>query len=651
MPSGRRPFLPPSPGVEEPYRLTPKLALRLGILGVLALAIFAILFLRLWALQVLSGEQYLRAAQNNQLRAVRVDAPRGVIVDRHGRMLVGNVTGPTVRVWPADLPEKGRYQMLKRLARIVRAPVGRIAREVDARRRNPASPVTVKEGVPEDVVLYIAEHRREFPGVDILDTHLRTYPYGAAAVQALGHVGEVTEEQLKLRRFRELEPGDKIGQSGLEAAYDHYLRGRPGRATLRVDSLGRPRSSIAVTVQPRAGNAIRTTLDARLQLAAERALVEGIERARASGCSGCWAAEGGALVALDARDGAVLAMASRPRYNPDVYVGRPKRKELAPLLEPAKAKKENFPGLNRATAGLYPPGSTFKPVTALAALEEHLVLPYQSLPCTGSYEAYGQTFRNWDPYVSAPMVMTTALAASCDTYFYELGNRFYHLRESPLQEWAIRFGFGRETGIDIGPEEVGLVPTPTWRRRTFKTEIDRLWKPGDSIQLAIGQKDLQVTPLQMTRFYAMLANGGRLVTPHLFLDVEGPGEQSLVPHPASPAPVRIDVDPLALKVVRDGLFRATHDPLGTSSAVFSSFPIAVAGKTGTAEKWSEEYGRMFDQAWWCGYAPADAPRLVVCAVIENGGHGGSAAAPAALEVFEEYFDVEAHAAQPEEHSD
>jgi penicillin-binding protein 2 len=249
-------------------------------------------------------------------------------------------------------------------------------------------------------------------------------------------------------------------------------------------------------------------------------------------------------------------------------------------------------------------------------------------------------FKNWNPFVNTGITMTTAIAWSCDTYFYELGKEFYELRTSPLQEWASTFGFGRRTGIELAGEARGLVPTPTWRRRTFKDAIEKLWKPGDSIQLTIGQKDMLSTPIQLARFYAMVANGGKLVTPHLFLDVEGPGSVPIVPRPTRPAPRQLDVSPGALQIVREGLFRATHDPDGTSTAVFGSFPIPIAGKTGTAEKYSPEYKRMFDQAWWCGYGPADDPRVVVCAVIENGGHGGSAAAPAARRVFERYFGVD-----------
>ncbi len=394
-----------------------------------------------------------------------------------------------------------------------------------------------------------------------------------------------------------------------------------------------------------------------MQRAAERALREGIQLARGQGE---WAANGGAIVALDPSDGAVLAMASYPTYKPSVYVGRVDPKKIEPLVNEEAAKAANHPGLNRAIAGLYPPGSTFKPVVALAAMQEHLLAPYDSIWCTptATYGLDKQVFRNWNPYVNQPMSLPTALAESCDTYFYEVGNRFYNggaAGRERLQDWANRFGFGSVAGLDIGGEAQGIVPTPAWRKKTFKNSWDRAWNPGDSIQLAIGQKDLTVTPLQLTRFYAMLANGGKLVTPYLVSALEQPGangqQNVTLTRFTSDPPQRAGVDPGALEPVRDGLFRATHAANGTASGVFGTYPVPIAGKTGTAEKVVPLPGypadHLEDQSWWCGWGPYDgAPYngrkpIVVCALIENGGHGSTAAAPAALKVFEQWFGVPA----------
>src|SRR5204862_951039 len=311
---------------------------------------------------------------------------------------------------------------------------------------------------------------------------------------------------------------------------------------LYLDSLGRPRSSVKPMLLPTPGNAVRLTLDLKLQQAAQSALADGIRLAQANHQ---WAARGGAIVAMDPRDGSILAMASSPTYKPSVYAGHVTKASLASQgLTPKAGPAKNCPSLDRAVQATYPPGSVFKPVTALAAMQEHLVSPYAYLPCTGSYHSPNdkahQTFKNWDPFVDQQMDLPTALAYSCDTYFYQLGDAFYSTkgRGQPLQDWATRLGFGHLTGADAGPEVPGLVPTIAWRHDRFTRkkdpccwEIDRLWKPGNSIQLAIGQGDLLVTPLQMARFYALIAKGGKLVTPHVLLDVENPNGTP-VPVPA-----------------------------------------------------------------------------------------------------------------------
>src|SRR5262245_36425946 len=638
------------------------MALRVAVLGGIVLLVFGALFLRLWALQVLSGTHYLHVARTNQIRTIRLDAPRGPILDRNGRVLVDNRGGTAAVLWPTDLPDKWhlRLRELKRLSKVVHVPVKEMLAGIAARKGDPLTPVIVKDPIGPNQFAYLREHQYQFRGLAFEDSFLRHYPHGDVASQLFGYVSEVSKQELKKKPFGVV-AGDKIGQAGVEAAFDPYLRGSPGYNRLRVNSLGIPQGSVEFGPQPQPGNAVRLTLDLKLQQAAQRALTYGMQLARDNNCYGCWDANGGAVVALDPHDGSILALASAPTYNPGVYSGRVTMKKLAAQgLTPETAKEMNYPALDRALVGTYPPGSTFKPVTALAAMQQHLVSPYSTLPCTGSYTAPEdrghQVFKNWDPYVSAQIDMPTALAISCDTYFYELGNRFYELPASaghPLQAWASSFGFGRRTGIDVGPESSGLLPTPEWRGRTFtsKTDsccwrIDSLCKPGDSIQLAIGQKDLLVTPLQMARFYALIANGGKLVTPHLLLSVDQSITGGATPHPAAPAAQQINIDPGALDVVRRGLYKATHDPLGTSSAVFGSFPGEVAGKTGTAEKVldpGDGYARAFDQSWWCGYGPYGDPKLVVCALIENGGHGGTAAAPTALKVFEQYFHQKAPA--------
>jgi penicillin-binding protein 2 len=651
-----RAFLPSDPRVSEPYRLTPQLAFRVAILGALALGVFAVLFLRLWALQILSGPKYAAAANDNRVRISPLDAPRGAILDRNGKPLVVNTLGTRVELWPADLPKSWPAQRaeLRKLSKIVDVPVREILARMKEHENDPLTPVVVQYGIHSDQYTYIRERKDEFPGVRLADSYLRKYPYRALAAQALGHIGEISKDELKERRQLGYKAGDIVGQAGVEATYDRYLRGRDGSAQLTVDSRGRPKSTIQPTVSPTPGNNLRLTLDADLQRAAERALKYGIDLAHADDK---WAADGGAIVALDPRDGAVLALASNPTFQPAWYVGRGDHAKLSRLLNQTVAEKFNYPGLNRALEGAYPPGSTFKPVTAIAAMQEHLLLPYESILCSPDYKVGDipgkeQIFKNWTPNVNQWIELPAALAMSCDTYFYDIGMRFYRLRADrghPLQSWASRLGFGRPTGIDVGPESEGLVPTPEWRQKRFAGsaygELDRTWKPGYSVQLAIGQGDLLVTPIQMAVAYSLIANNGKLVTPHIAEDVEQPTSDPRAPRVlrrfASQPPRSSGVDPGALRYVKQGLFAATHSSIGTSVGVFGNFPVPIAGKTGTAEKVVHvpgyPTGHKEDQSWWCGYGPNDSPSIVVCAVIENGGHGGTAAAPAALKVFEQYF--------------
>ena len=634
--------------VVDVFRFRARNARRATILAVVTFGLFAALFLRLWALEVLSGTKYVRQAQAHAFRTVRLQAPRGQILDRNGKPLVTNAIASSIQLWPADLPSnyKERYAELRRLANVAQVPLYEIASGIKHRPDDPVVPVTVRDAAAGPMVTYLYEHSNEFPGVTIGRSYVRHYPYQQLAAQVLGYVGAISQEQLRSLGAK-YDPNDEIGQSGVEATYDGYLRGEAGEQELHIDSLGRPLSAVTTSKFPTPGNAVRLTLDLRLQQAAEKALQHGIELARAGGH---WAADGGAIVALDPNDGSILALASSPTYKPSVFSGRVTTKALAAAgLTNKTAQARNYPALDRAIQATYPPGSTFKPVTALAAMEEHLVTPSKYLPCTGTYQSphdrAHHTFTNWDPYVDQQMNLATALAMSCDTYFYQLGDGFYALppnRGQPLQKWARIFGFGRSTGSDVGPEATGRVPTIAWRRHYFRTAIDKLWKPGNSIQLAIGQGDLTVTPLQMARFYALLANGGKLVTPHVLMDVETPNGTP-VPLAARTAPQPVRVDPNALAAVRKGLWEATHMTFGTSYGVFGHFPVSVAGKTGTAEKVVSLPGYVGnqDQSWWCGYGPTQAPTLVVCAVIENGGHGGTAAAPAAADVFAQYFHVKA----------
>jgi penicillin-binding protein 2 len=537
----------------EPYRVTPKLARRFAILGALVLVGFAALVMRLWTLQVLAGPEYAARANANQTREVPVRAARGPIVDRNGDALVTSAAVTAVDLYPSALPKVGetRRTELKTLARITHVPFRSILREIHQREQanDTLDPIVVRPAAAGPLVTYLQERASQFPGVSLGQTYVRRYPHGDLAAQLFGIVGPITPLEAKLKAYSSLPASDEIGQSGIEAAFNSYLQGLDGSARVRVDSFGRQRSRRALVKAATPGQTVRLTLDTGLQLAAQNALAYGIQLAHNKSQ---WAADGGAIVAMDPQTGAILAAASSPTYNPAVYTGRRSQHALAAQgLTNATAPAHNYPGFDRALDGVYPPGSIFKPLTAIAALQERIVSPNAFEPCTGTYVApedlSHHIWHNWDPNADQGMTLPEAISYSCDTYFYRLGNAFYLLppdRGQPEQLWARKFGFGRQAPTDIGAQASGLLPTIAWKHHTFtrKTDptnwrVDRLWKPGDSIQLAIGQGDLTVTPLQMARFYSAIANGGKLVQPHILLDVEN-ANRTLVPTPAPAAPRR-----------------------------------------------------------------------------------------------------------------
>jgi penicillin-binding protein 2 len=647
------------PTAVEPYRVTPKLARRLAILGALVLAGFAALAMRLWTLQVLAGPQYAARASANETREIPVPAERGPIVDRNGVALVTSAAVTSVDLYPSALPKAGeiRHRELVTLSRITNVPLRTIRRAIHKleHENDTVDPIVVRPEAATPLVTYLQERLSQFPGVSLGQTYIRRYPQGDLAAQLFGIVGPISPPEARMKAYQSLPPTDAIGQSGIESAFNSYLQGVDGSAVVRVDSFGRRRSRRALVTAATPGQTVQLTLDAGLERAAQNALAYGIQLARNNGQ---WAADGGAIVAMDPRNGAILAAASSPTYNPALFSGPVTQRQLndAGVGSTASGFAHNSPLLNRVLDAEYPPGSIFKPLTAIAALQEGIITANTPELCSGTYvspDDHGHpphVWHNWDPNVDQWMTLPTAIEYSCDTYFYRLGNAFYGLpakRGQPEQHWARAFGFGRRAPIEIGPQAPGLLPTIAWKHSHYTRkwdpnwQIDRLWKPGDSIQLAIGQGDLLVTPLQMARFYSAIANGGKLVQPHLLLDVQNPNK-TLVPTqaPAAPRPIP-GLSPSTLGPVQTGLYEGTHMPFGTSYGVFGQFPVPIAGKTGTAQKYVPLPGvtREENQSWWCGYGPFNSPKLVVCAVIENGGYGGNAAAPAARQVFAHFFHV------------
>jgi len=608
-----------TPG-SDPERKTSPLALRVSILTGLAVAIFAVLFLRLWYVQILSGDKYRTQANDNRIREIRVQAPRGDILDRNGKLMVANRTELAVEVSPQDLPDPGRARAreLHQLSTVT----GMSMKEIQKALKNPepaapGGPLILKKGLGVDKVYYLRENQSSFPGVSVERVFTREYKDGDTAAHLFGNVGEVTAEQLKQPRYAGLHQGDTVGQSGIEYEYDRFLRGKPGTDRVQVDALGRPTEQLR-NKPAQAGDDVRLTIDEGLQSYAEGALDSfGLP---------------GAFVAMNAQNGEILGMGSSPTFDPSIFTHPITQSEYHALT----SRKTDAPLANRAIQGLYPTGSTFKPITATAALQDHLIAPNTIFNDTGSLRIdNNQVLHNAGHAINGPVDMSDALKVSSDIYFYNLGMKAKASKGGGMiQDWARNYGLGEKTGIDLPAEVDGLIPDPAWRNRLYHEHLtDRPWTVGDNINLAVGQGDLEADPLQMAVAYAALGNGGKVLTPHLGDDIES--ATGRVIEEIRPAPRRqLDISPTTRDTIMTGLTRAAMEPGGTSYPVFGHFPFDVAGKTGTAQRPNQA-----DQSWYIVLAPAKNPQIVVAVTLERGGFGADTAAPVAARILEHYFNL------------
>jgi penicillin-binding protein 2 len=677
------------PASERRAPITPQLALRVAVLGGVALALFAIVFFRLWYLQVLSGDKYLAQATVNRVRELRIQAPRGKIVDRAGHEIVRNRQAVVVQLDPSKLPQSERdlaakwgqdvgrraakpkghrgdpikipgiptdalRARYKRLGRVLDTSATAIHRQVV---RSlvvvPYSTVRVKTDVPESVLSYISERPEQFPGVKVEQTYLRDYPQGTLAAQLLGTVNEISPDQLKESSFRGVKQGTLVGQSGLERAYDRYLRGVDGVQRVEVDAFGRPIANPRLRrVEPIAGQRLRTSLDLDLTRTGDRALRGPLNAGD----------HPGAYVALDPRNGEVLAMGSNPTFDPELLTKPMTQKRYDALF----GDDAGAPAFNRAAQGGYPTASTFKSITALAALGSNLITPGATVDDAGCVQVYEQKRCNANKEAYGSVNLVRALQVSSDVYFYKLGVSAWQKggkSDLIIQNWARRLGFGRPTGIDLPGEGSGVVPDPAWRRGVNATELRcrekkhisqlanvfaagaagcgisdlRDYNGGDTVNLATGQGDLVATPLQLAVAYGAIENGGKVVTPHLGLEIDSDRGELVQRIDRDPAR-RVHIDEADRQVVADGLHRAAADPGGTSADVFAGWPqdrYPVYGKTGTAER-----GTKQDQSWYVAYVPDAKRPLVVAVTVEEGGFGAETAAPIARLLLSQYYNVE-----------
>ena len=580
---------------------------RLLLIKIVVLLIVGLLVVRLWQLQVRDGAYYRSLAHDNRTRSVLLRPVRGSIYDRNGIVLANRVPNFNLYVQLSDVPD--RDALTGKLVELLSLDKRELNKRIQAQGKETL--IRLKKGISLKEAAIVESHRLDLPGVVIRPEFQRNNPQGPYAAHVLGYVGVASEEQLAREEFRGLPPGSVIGQYGVERIHERTLRGRGGRKLIEVDALGHEKRVISVD-KPQVGNDVYLTIDFRLQKLAEDLLGE----------------EAGAIVALDPQTGEMLAVASRPSFDPNALSRGLRSDEWNDILQDTR-----HPLTNRAIQGHYPPGSTFKIIMATAALETNAVGLADTLHCGGRFRFGNRTFRDWKKYGHGAVDLHTAIAESCDVYFYQLGRR---MGVETIAAHAKQFGLGARTGIDLPAEATGLIPSPEWKRRTRGEP----WYPGETISVAIGQGSVTVTPLQMAKVVAMIGNNGIPIQPHVVRGVRGREGQWIEKwKPTTQAP-SLTLQPRQLKAVQAALAAVVTE--GTAQRAQSSM-VTIAGKTGTAQVVSlrpeseEDVPKEFrEHAWFVAYAPFERPSIAVAVLLEHMGHGGAVAAPLAKQLIEAY---------------
>ncbi|MCX5892004.1 MAG: penicillin-binding protein 2 [Deltaproteobacteria bacterium] len=585
-----------------------------SVVALAILCLFALLFLRLWFLQLVQGENLRQRSEQNRLRLQDLPPWRGMILDHQSGVLVANRPSyelVAVMEDVTDIPVLAR-----RLAGLLKLDQKQISTQLENARTAGQFQVRIRGDLTWEELAQVATYQPELPGALVQVQPKREYRQKGLAAHTLGYLGEITEAQLKSGKFVNYKAGDYMGRCGVELAWDKFLRGARGYRRFEVDAYGREFGQLD-SVFPTAGANISLTLDTHLQKEAE-ACLDGMV---------------GAIVALDPRSGKVLALASSPTFSQEAFERGLTNQEWQRLL-----KDKNHPLENRPLRGQYPPGSTFKIVMAVAGLEENVITPDTIIDCSGSLAAGNHVFNCWSKRGHGKMNLHKALVESCDVYFYTLGKK---LGIDRIAKWSRRFGLGQPSGLNLDKEALGTVPSTEWKKARFKQG----WHEGETFSASIGQGYNLVTPMQMAQVAAAIANQGIIYQPQLVEKVESPtGEILFQSQPV--VKYRLGASPATLAAVQKGLEGVVEEAKGTGKAAFLP-NIQIAGKTGTAqvvtaERLAQErqggkqvlLGNKYENhAWFVGYAPADNPRVAVAVLLEHGGHGGSAAGPVARRVI------------------
>jgi penicillin-binding protein 2 len=598
---------------------------RFAVFAAVIVVVLSVLLVKLWTMQVLSGAAYAKDAEDNRIQEITTQPTRGRIIDRAGRELVSNRPTLAVLVEPQVRDDE---DMLTRLSTVLNMPATEIKERASSVKEQALAPRIVAIDVPLKTAAYLSEHQAEFPGVTVQTKAVRRYPQGRTAAQVLGYTGEISQRELDTPAFKTYELGDVIGKAGAESAFESLLQGDRGLLRFEVDARGAKRR-VVQQIDPVPGRDVQLTIDTKVQRAAESALARAMDDAHKDEYP---KARAGAAVVMDVKTGEVLALASLPTYDPSVFLNGVSQKNWRSLT----ATRNDFPLTNRAIMAQYPAASTFKAFTGLAGLANNVTSSGTTYNCQGRWDAMGEQWKKWcwNHYGHGYETFMEGIQDSCDTVFYEIGYALYKKKGEPLQQFVRKYGFGKPTGIELPGEAPGRVPDKKWKAEFNRDYPEyRQWNPGDTVNMAIGQGDLLVSPLQLAVGYSAIVNGGKVMQPHVLKRVKGSGaapgyieKPKVVSKPNVPA--------ADLAVMRQALHQVTTS--GTGAAAFRGFPIDVAGKTGTGEVIGKD-----DYALFVGYAPADAPKYVVVVVVEQGGHGGSVAGPAARDIFASLFNVKA----------
>lgn len=582
------------------------------ILSCFVAALFFLLLTRLWYLQIVKAEDFQNKSESNRLRLVPVAASRGTIFDRNGAVLVSNRPSFSVAVIPQEV--RDRDALLNQLSAYLGIDRAELLEKWEkGKGRARYYPIVLASGITRDQLELLEEKRLWLPGIEIEVKPVRQYEVGELASHLLGYIGEISDEELKSAGYAGYNSGDYIGKSGIEKSWEELLHGKDGGRQIEVDARGRILRTISEN-PPVVGSSLVLTIDGELQKRAEQSFGE----------------QAGAAVVLDVNTGEILAFASNPDFDPALFAGRMPPEKWAEYLEDKRHPLEN-----KALKGQYPPGSTFKIITALAGLEEGIINEHSSVVCKGSYTLGGSKFGCWDRKGHGTVNLKRALKESCDVYFYQLGEK---LGIDKIAAYSRVLSLGAPMGVGLDNEKGGLIPTSEWKQKRHKKK----WLPGDTLPASIGQGYVLMTPIQLASMIASVATDGTVYRPHLvkrIIDRDGRVLKEFKPEILN----RSGISSRSFRLVKEGLSAVVNDAGGTGGQA-RVYNVRVAGKTGTSQvvKLRDRKGgipyQYRDHALFVAFAPYEKPEVAVAVVIEHGEHGGSAAAPIAGNILRAYFE-------------